>query len=79
MYRVGSSYLTWKRLCEYSSRPIFFSPSERLAALIAGDFEKFVLWRGIDDGGLIDVVFLLLLLFLERIDEVRLELELSGI
>lgn len=57
---------------------IFFPPSERLAAFIAGDFEKFVLWRGIDDGGLIDVVVFLLLL-LERIDEVRLELSLSGV
>lgn len=39
----------------------------------------FVLRRGVDDGGLIDVVVFLLLLLLERIDEVRLELSLSGI
>lgn len=28
---------------------VSFAPSERLAALIARDFEKFVLWRGFDD------------------------------
>lgn len=46
MYRVGSSYLTWKRLCEYSARLNFLFPSERLAALIVGDFEKSLCFGG---------------------------------
>lgn len=60
---------------------VSFAPSERPAALIAGDFEKSLCFGG----GLtmeIDVVvvlLLLLLLFVERIDEMRLELSLSGI